>query len=204
MPEISTYDVIMFVVLLLATLFGFWKGLIWQACSLGSLVISFYFSARMSSTIAPLIKGDPPWNQFLAMLIVFLVTSIVIWSICRLLSNFLDRLKLKEFDHQMGGILGFAKGCLLCIAITFFAVALMPDDQKEAILTSKSGHYIGVAIHHAPVVMPDEIHGVLEPYLEGLHDELHPDHAEGPAHEHAGPEVDDEEHGPVPTSIPAG
>ena len=34
----------------------------------------------------------------------------------------IDRVKLNEFDRQMGALVGFAKGVLLCIAITFFAV----------------------------------------------------------------------------------
>ena len=189
-----TYDFIMIAVLLLATLFGAWKGLIWQLCSLGSLVVSFFVAVRFSESLAPHLSDEAPWNRFLAMLLIYAGCSLVIWTVCRLIGGVLDRVRLREFDHQMGGILGFAKGVLLCVAITFFAVALLPEPQKESILTSRSGYYIGVAIHSAPEVMPREIHQVIEPYLDGLHHQLHP--------EHAGEDADGTHQAqPVPASI---
>ena len=36
----------------------------------------------------------------------------------------IDRLKLKEFDRQIGAIFGLAKGVLWCAVITFFTVTL--------------------------------------------------------------------------------
>ena len=60
-----------------------------------------------------------PLNRFIAMFIIYLVCALVIWGIFRLVSGFIDRLKLKEFDRQMGAVVGLIKGGLLCIAITF-------------------------------------------------------------------------------------
>ena len=39
-------------------------------------------------------------------------------------------------------MIGFAKGVLLCIAITFFAVTLLGQDQRERIIASRSGKCI--------------------------------------------------------------
>ena len=47
-----------------------------------------------------------------------------IWLVFRLVSGLIDRVRLKEFDRQMGALFGAAKGVLLCVAITFFAVTL--------------------------------------------------------------------------------
>ncbi len=170
------YDIIMIVVLLGAMLFGAWKGLAWQLASLASLVVSFLVSVRFSGYLAPYITDREPLNRFIAMLIIYLACALVIWGLFRLVSNFIDRLKLREWDRQMGAIVGLVKGGLLCIAITFFALSLTADETRKMIMTSRSGYYIGYTIDRAEAVMPDEIHGVLHPYLDKLDQQLEHDH----------------------------
>ena len=175
----SPYDILMIVVLLAATIFGAWKGMAWQLASLASLVLSYFAALKFSPQLAPLISDQAPWNRFVAMLVIYLGTSVAIWLIFRLVAGMIDRVKLKEFDRQLGALFGLAKGVLLCVAITFFAVSLLADDQKEAVLTSQSGHYIGLLISEAHAVMPEEIHDVVHPYLYKLKEELESDTPHG-------------------------
>ena len=74
----------------------------------------------------------------------------------------------------MGALFGAAKGVLLCVAITFFAVTLSAK-ARTAVLHSRSGHYIAVLLDRADAVMPKEIHEVLDPYLHKLEHELRAD-----------------------------
>ena len=178
------YDLVMIGVLIAAMVFGAWKGFAWQLASVASLVVSYFIALRFSGTLAPHLSDQEPLNRFLAMLLIYIVCGIVIWFLFRLVSNFIDRVKLREFDRQMGAIVGLAKGVLLCVAITFFAVTLTDDPFRRSILTSKSGHYIGYVIDRAPLIMPEEIHGVLDPYLERLDEELEHDHVEIDSHGH--------------------
>ena len=180
----SAYDILMIVVLLGAMVFGAWKGMAWQLASLASLVLSYFAALKFSPQLAPFISDQAPWNRFLAMLVIYLGTSIAIWLIFRVVASLIDRVKLKEFDHQLGALFGLAKGVLLCVAITFFAVSLLPGEQKEIVLTSHSGHYIGLLISEAHAVMPEEIHDVLHPYLFKLKKDLESDSPTGsdPAH----------------------
>ena len=71
--------------------------------------------------------------------------------------------------------------------------------ESVSILTSKSGHYIGYVIDRAPLIMPEEIHGVLDPYLERLDEQLEHDHVEFDSHGHS-----ETEHQPAPAAIPHG
>jgi len=48
------------------------------------------------------------------------------------------------------------------------------DGAREPILKSRSGYYIARLIDRADAVMPDEIHGVLGPWLHELEKELDP------------------------------
>jgi hypothetical protein len=68
-------------------------------------------------------------------------------------------------------LFGFAKGALLCVAITFFAITLAPD-TRDAVLRSRSGHYLAILIARADAVMPPEVHDIVDPYLERLEQEL--------------------------------
>ncbi|HEY3789592.1 MAG TPA: hypothetical protein VGL71_12100, partial [Urbifossiella sp.] len=85
----------------------------------------------------------------------------------------IDRLRLKEFDHQVGGAFGLGKGVLWCVGITFFALSLMPS-SRDQVLQSHSGHYIALLLNHAGEVMPSEIHQVLDPYLNQMQTQLAP------------------------------
>ncbi len=163
------YDFLMLSVLVLATLFGLWKGMAWQLASFSSIVVSSLVAVRFGSVLAPHLSDREPWNRFLGMLILYLVTSAGIWLLFRLVAGVIDRVHLKEFDRQVGALLGLAKGVLLCLVITFFAVTLW-QDLKQSVLRSQSGYYIAALIREAAPVMPEEVQGV----LSRLHRELTP------------------------------
>jgi membrane protein required for colicin V production len=178
----EAYDILMIAVLAAATLFGFWKGMAWQIASLASLVLSYFVALQVSPAIAPLFGQEEPWNRFLAMLVIYIVTSLVVWMLFRAVAGAIDRLKLREFDRQLGGLFGLAKGVLLCIAITLFAVSLLPPDKKEEVLNSRSGYYIATLLNESHAIMPEELHDLLHPYLHKAQETLDPDspqHVEG-------------------------
>ncbi len=167
------YDICMLVVLVAATLFGAWKGMAWQVASLASLVVSYFVALRFSPQIAHNFGEQAPLNRFIAMLVLYVATSVGIWLVFRIVANFLDRVKLREFDRQLGAMFGAAKGVLLCVAITFFAVTLSAK-ARGLVLDSRSGHYIAILLARADAVMPRELHEVLDPYLQKLEQELDP------------------------------
>lgn len=168
-PEtMDTYDVIMLAVLALATVFGARKGLAWQVASVSSIVASYFIAYRFREPVAAAIKAEPPWNTFLAMLIVYLSASAAIWVAFRFVSELIDRVKLKEFDRHAGAALGFCRGILWCVIITLFAVTLLSEPQRLKIVQSKSGHCIALLLDRSEAVMPAELRGVLAPYLRTL------------------------------------
>lgn len=176
----QTYDMLMVLVLVAATLFGFWKGMAWQVASLASLVVSYFAALRFADQLAPMISNHAPWNKFVAMLAIYIGTSLAIWTLFRLVSGVIDRVKLDGFDHQMGAMIGFAKGVLLSIAITFFAVTILPQSQKEMILASRTGEYIVRLLDKTHTVVPPEIHDVIHPYVERIEQRLDPNYQAQP------------------------
>ena len=174
----QTYDLIMLAVLVGCTFFGAWKGMAWQLASLGSLGLSYFVALRFSDQLAPYLGEKAPLNRMAAMLVLYLATSLAIWLLFRVVAGIIDRVKLTEFDRQVGALFGLAKGVLLCVVITFFAVTLS-ETAREQILHSRSGHYIAVLIDKADPVMPDGVHEVLGPYLHQLDEQLDPSFSAG-------------------------
>src|SRR3977135_1022002 len=121
------YDILMLIVLALAIAWGAWKGLAWQIASIASIGLSYLVALHFRQPLAGIIYTSPPWNVFISMLILFLGTGLIVWIGFNLRSAAIERVKLKEFDRQLGALLGGAKGVLLCVLVTLFSVALLGD-----------------------------------------------------------------------------
>jgi len=169
----EAYDLFMLGVLALCTLLGAWKGMAWQVATLASLVVSALVASRCSGPLAPLFSVQAPWNRCLAMLVLYLVTSLVIWLLFRLVAKFIDRVRLNEFDRQVGALFGLAKGVLWCLVITFFTVTLS-ENARQRVLRSRSGYYAARLIHSAKPALPPKVRDVLGEYIERLDEKLDP------------------------------
>ena len=170
---LQPYDFLMIAVLFCCTLFGAWKGMAWQLAALASLVVSGLVAIRVSGPLAPYFGPQSPWNRCIAMLLIYLGTSLAIWMVFHLVSRFIDRLRLKEFDRQLGGLFGAIKGVLWCVVITFFAVTLS-EPARQAVLKSYSGYYIAVLTRRAGPLLPTEVRAVVGKYIDELDRKLDP------------------------------
>jgi membrane protein required for colicin V production len=158
------YDIAILVILAALTIFGFIKGMAWQIASLASVLVSSGVAIHCSPYAASWFGSSEPWNRFLAMLVLFLGTSLAIWILFRLVSGIINRVKLKEFDHQIGAIFGLTKGFLWCMLITFFLVVLT-ESGRNLVLKSYSGKKICLTIQKASLILPEEVTNVLGDYL---------------------------------------
>jgi membrane protein required for colicin V production len=170
----ETYDIIMLGLLVAATAYGALKGLAWQIASLASLVLSYLAAYKFRGELAAKIDATPPWNVFLAMLMVYVATSLLIWLLFRVVATTIDRLKFRDFDRQMGALAGFVKGVLFCVVVTLFVVTLLGETARRSVVRSKSGAYIARLLHDTDSIMPSEIKAVLAPHIARLNQELDP------------------------------
>ena len=166
------YDLVMLAVLGLAIFFGYWKGFAWQVASLAAIIVSYIVARNFSEPLANMIGGDPAWNRFLAMFILFTGTSLLIWLSFGFVKSTIERMHLKGFDRQFGAALGGVKGFIICTLITLFGVSLLGENACRAICTSKSGNYIARVLSHAHGVVPDEISKYVNPYIDKFHKEM--------------------------------
>jgi len=166
------YDLLMLAVLGGAILFGFWKGFAWQVASLAAIFVSYFVARNFNEPVANMIGGDPAWNRFLAMFILFMGTSLVIWLGFGFIKNTIERMHLKTFDRQVGAILGAGKGVILTVLITLFSVSLLGEKACRTICTSRSGNYIARVIGELGDIVPEEIAVPLKPYVKRFQTEM--------------------------------
>lgn len=168
----ENYDVFMLIVLIVATLWGAYKGLAWQVASISALVVSYIAAYRFRAQVAPAMPVGAPFNLLLAMLVIFLVCNLAIWILFRLIKSFMDRLKLREFDHQTGALLGLAKGVLLCVLITLFAMTFGRENHRRTIIQSRSGYYISWLLSQSHPWIPSEVREIVLPYVENFQQQM--------------------------------
>jgi membrane protein required for colicin V production len=168
----QTYDIIMLVVIAAAMIFGAIKGFAWQVASLASIIASYFIASYFRHDVAKMINAQPPWNMFLAMLLLYFGSSLVIWMVFRLVSTSIDKIRLKEFDRQLGAGFGLIKGAILCCVITMFAMTLLGKSQQQSIANSRSGHYISKVLANADGLMPVEVKEVIGPYIDNVERQL--------------------------------
>ncbi|MEE8450576.1 MAG: CvpA family protein [Thermoguttaceae bacterium] len=171
---LKPYDALMLVVLISCTVFGAWKGVAWQIAALASLVVSGVVAINFSGPLTPYFGDQAPWNRCLAMLVLYLITGVAIWLLFRVVASFIDRVRLKEFDRQIGAIFGAAKGLMWCLLITFFSVTLS-EPLSEIVLDTRSGEYATRLIHFGSPLLTVEVHEKLSKYIEQFHEKAHPD-----------------------------
>jgi membrane protein required for colicin V production len=169
----QSYDIIMLAVLGGATLFGALRGMAWQVASLASVIVSSIVAVRYCDTMAPQITESESTNRVLAMLILYLLTSLAVWAAFRLVATLINRVRLKEFDRQVGALFGASKGVLWCLLITFFAVT-MSTHTRQLVLASRSGYYMAELIHRGQPLLPQEVHEAIGGYLDQLDRGLDP------------------------------
>ena len=104
----------------------------------------------------------------------YIVTSLAIWLVFRMVSGIVNRVKLREFDRQMGALFGLAKGVLFCVVITFFAVTLS-ESLRQMVLKSYSGYAIARLTRNANPILPEDVRAVIGKYIDELDQKLDPD-----------------------------
>ncbi len=168
----AVYDIIMLVVIAGAIAFGYWKGFAWQVASLAAIIVSYFVALEFREPVAQYISADESWNGIAAMLVLFLGTSLVIWTVYAFVSKSLKKMELKGFDRQIGAVLGAVKGAVLCMVITMFSVSLLGEKAHDAIHNSRSGRYVVRGISQVSAIVPAELAQYIKPHVENFQEAI--------------------------------
>lgn len=158
------YDCLAVAILAYTTIRGAMKGVIWQIAAIAGLVACFVFSESISAAAGPYIKLEPPLNNWVVMIGAYLVFSFAAFSIARLLTEWLDKIHFGDFNRHLGAILGFVKGVLMVLVLTFFSVTVS-EGMHDVLQHSRTGHIAARIMYHLHPVMPEKLHDTLARYI---------------------------------------
>ena len=165
------YDLVMLGILGAAAVLGYFKGMVWQLAWIAGIAVSSYAALRFGGPLAPFFGQQPPWNKLVAMLAIYMASSIAVWLVFRVVSGAINAVHPSAFDHQLGLLLGLAKGALLCIIVTFFAVTLAPGYRSQ-IVSSRSGRLVAELIVRADEYLPKDVVETVDPFVKQFEDQF--------------------------------
>ena len=121
----TPFDYIVFVIVILSVLLGWWRGLVYEILSLLSWVTSYFVAKSWVTELAPYMPAvleSDALRSTAAFLAVFLVTlilcGIAAWSLSKLIKSFgLDW----RTDGVMGAWFGLFRGLMLVLVIVLLA-----------------------------------------------------------------------------------
>ena len=169
---IEGYDLVMLGILAAAAVLGYFKGIVWQIAWIAGIAASGFLALRFSGPLAPMFGQQAPWNRLIAMLAIYVGTSLAVWLVFRVISGAINAIHLSAFDHQLGLLLGAAKGVLMCVVVTFFAVTLAPAYRNQ-IVASRSGRLVAELIMRADEILPPKIAEPVQPFVKQFEDQFH-------------------------------
>jgi len=173
------YDFVMLGILAAAAVLGYFKGIVWQLAWIAGIAASSFLALRFSGQVAPFFGQQAPWNRLIAMLAIYVGTSLAVWLVFRVISGAINAIHLSAFDHQLGLLFGLAKGALVCVVVTFFAVTLAPAYRNQ-IVASRSGRLVAEIIIRADEVLPPNIAEPVQPFVKQFEEQFHQPAAGGP------------------------
>jgi membrane protein required for colicin V production len=168
----SLYDIVMLIIFGGGVCFGYWKGLAWQIASVAAIIVSYIVAVNFREPVAQFIQVDEPWNRIGAMLILFVGTSLAIWTMYAQVSKSLKKMELKGFDRQAGALVGALTGALLCMVVTMFSVSLLGERAHDAIHASRVGPYVVTGITNVSAIVPEEISRITQKYVDEFHEQI--------------------------------
>jgi len=165
------FDIIVILIIVWSAIVGWRKGLSWQLAAIVALAASAIVATRYARLVAPLFDVQPPWNHTLAVLVLFLITSLAVNLFFGMIENFMEKLKLENFNQQLGAIFGAIKGVIWCMLITFFLVMLTVTG-RDMVLRSMSGKALVTLISQVDEALPEDLREALKAHTDRFYEQL--------------------------------
>lgn len=142
----SLVDILIWAILLIFVLKGFWKGLVREVCTLLGLVAggwaAFRYSSSLAEAIRPYLHLPQPVSAALSFLLIFFLVGLLFFLFGHLLTVIFKVMLLGGVNRIGGAVFGLLEGAfILCMALYLGTTRPMPVKLKAA-------------LEHAPTARP--------------------------------------------------
>ena len=154
----NLFDWFLIALLVYSTVAAFVRGILLELFSLGGLVAGILLAAWNYPTLAALLSRiitTASVADVTAFLLIAFGVMIVAALIGRTLHRTADAIGLGFFDRLLGAGFGFARGCLLGVAILMAAAAFLP--KTDWVENSHLAPYFLAGVHAVSFVVPHDL-----------------------------------------------
>ena len=154
----NLFDCFLIALLAYSTVVAFLRGIILELFSVGGLIAGILLASWNYKHIA-IVFGRVITTPAIAEIVAFLLIMIGVMVLSTLLGKALNRtahaIGLGFFDRLLGALFGFARGCLLGVAILMAIAAFLPDSAWIA--NSGLSTYFLAGAHAVSFVVPHDL-----------------------------------------------
>ena len=133
------FDILVGILLLIAFVNGYRKGLIMQLVGLAILVMSAIFGGRLAENILPQINRltelSPDVARVLSFILAFVLIAVILSLIGRLIQRFIDVVLLSFINRILGSVI--ALGTMMLFLSILLNLVLMLD-KNETVINKKT------------------------------------------------------------------
>ena len=141
----TTFDIIVYSILGLSVIFSHFKGFVKEIFSLLSYLGGYLMASKYQGVFSNLIIESIPSKpiaKVIAFTVIYILTAIIISLTGRVARSFIiSATQLSGFDRLAGGIVGFAKGVIIVVALTF-PLQYFPEVGKKLIKYSQTAPHL--------------------------------------------------------------
>ena len=151
----SPFDYFILTVLIVSSIYGFYRGLIKEILSLTGLVLSFYLASNFDNSLANLVPIENK-SDFLiisAFILIFVSTLILTSLLIKIISKVLKFAGLSILNRFFGFIFGMARG-LVVVLVILYLNQLIPFiyliDPAESMLVPFLDPIFSIVLEYLP------------------------------------------------------
>jgi membrane protein required for colicin V production len=119
----TTFDIIVYSILGLSVIFSLFKGFVKEIFSLLSYLGGYLMASKYQGVFSKVLMESIPSKpiaKVIAFTAIYILSAIIISLMGRVVRGFImSATQLSGFDRLAGGIVGFAKGVIIVVALTF-------------------------------------------------------------------------------------
>ena len=141
----TTFDVVVYSLLGLSVIFSLFKGFVKEIFSLLSYLGGYLMASKYQGVFSQLIMESIPSKpiaKLIAFVGIYIMTAIIISLMGRIARGFImSATQLSGFDRLVGGFVGFAKGIIIVVVLTF-PLQFFPDVSKKLMKDSQTAPHL--------------------------------------------------------------
>ena len=158
LADLNYFDWTLLAIVGISMMLAFRRGLVRAIFALLGFIGGFQMAAWFYTDVgewvlACRIRMSVQTARIIAFVLIVILVAIVVDQAGRLLQRLLRTVGLGFFDRVLGMAFGFARGCLIAIAVLMVATTVAP--QSGAVTNSELTPYLFAVCHDVSFLVPD-------------------------------------------------